>query len=134
MRTDGRGLNLPWAKRDYGGIRKFQSRKEEGRRPGRFAGRMPENAMKIARKVRITNEEGFNLKAATLLFKLAQQFECGVKITDGFRAADAKSLLGLAGLASPEGAELELTADGKDAETALLTIVNLFDQKFGYKR
>ena len=81
--------------------------------------------------ITLTGKKGLNVKASITLCNLAQQFNCTLVLANESIRVNPKSLLGLLSLDSPSGTELEITAEGKDAETALFAISNLFQEKFG---
>ena len=71
------------------------------------------------------------------LVDLANRFQSAISLTkpaaDGQQAivADAKSVMAVITLAATPGTQLQLEADGPDAEQAVAQIATLFDQRFG---
>lgn len=79
--------------------------------------------------VKILNRTGLHARPAALLAKLANQFECSIRIV-GAHAADAKSILDLLTLAAGPGTELQVCASGNDEQAAIQAIQALFAGKF----
>ena len=65
----------------------------------------------------IDNKIGLHLRAAGEFVKVAAQFESEIIVRNGERAANGKSILGLASLAAARGAVVRIQIDGPDEET-----------------
>lgn len=87
-------------------------------------------AERFVRCVRITNEEGLHLRAASLFSQIARTFACDIRVTCGKRQADAKSVWELIGLAAGPGTELVIEAAGTQSEEALDRLEGLVARKF----
>jgi phosphocarrier protein HPr len=74
---------------------------------------------------RVADPVGFHLRAAGRIVKLTKLFQCEVVIRYGGRAANAKSIMGLASLAAEFGAEVTIACDGPDEAEALARLVQL---------
>lgn len=70
----------------------------------------------------ITDELGIHARPAGLLVKEAGKFQSDIKIKKGEKAADAKRIFGIMGLAAKKGDEITLTADGEDEAEAIAAI------------
>jgi phosphocarrier protein len=81
--------------------------------------------------VLIENKYGLHLRAVARLVTVANTYQCYIAFKNRGRTASAKSLLGILALALPKGAELEIEADGKDADEAIQAIRDLVQSKFG---
>ena len=75
--------------------------------------------MKRTQYVTVRNENGFHLRAASLLSNRAAQFKERITLTKGEHVADCKSCFDLLELLSPCGTILELTVEGKDSKRIL---------------
>lgn len=84
----------------------------------------------ITRTVTIKNKLGLHARAATKLAQLSQQFESKVTLSLGGKSADAGSIMGLMLLSGAQGKQLEVSADGIDADEALTNICQLIEDKF----
>jgi phosphocarrier protein HPr len=82
-------------------------------------------------KVLIENKSGLHLRAVAQLVRVANTYDCSIEIKSGGRTASAKSLLNLLALAVPQGGELEIEAEGKDAVQAIEAIRGLARSRFG---
>lgn len=79
---------------------------------------------------RINNKIGLHLRAAGEFVKVASQFQCSVTVYNGERAANGKSILGLASLAAARGTNVRIEVDGPDEQAARKALENLFDSNF----
>ncbi|MBQ8802034.1 MAG: HPr family phosphocarrier protein [Tyzzerella sp.] len=70
----------------------------------------------------ITDELGIHARPAGLLVKEAAKFQADIKIKKGEKAADAKRIFGIMGLAAKKGDEIIMTADGADEAEAIAAI------------
>jgi phosphocarrier protein len=86
-------------------------------------------------KVTVTNTLGLHARAAARLVRVAGKFRCRIKLKrcDNDVVADAKSILSVLTLAAAVGSELDLSADGADADSAMEEIVTLFQSGFEEK-
>jgi len=85
----------------------------------------------IQRRLLIGNQLGLHARAAAKLVNCASRFESHIMLTGNGREVNAKSIMGVMMLAASQGTELELTADGTDAEAATMAIIALIDDNFG---
>ncbi len=84
----------------------------------------------FSRHVLIINKLGLHARAASKLAQLSQKFAAKVSIELDENSADANSIMGLMLLAGAQGKTVKVIASGKDAETALTEICQLFSDKF----
>ncbi len=73
----------------------------------------------------VSDPVGFHLRAAGRIVKLTKRYQCEVVIRYQGRAANAKSIMGLASLAAEYGAEVQIECDGPDENEALAHLVQL---------
>ena len=76
----------------------------------------------------VQNRHGLHLRCASELARLACGFSSAMKLTNGKRTADAKSMLGLITLAAVQGSRLLITASGIDAAEAVSAVCDYFTQ------
>lgn len=79
----------------------------------------------------ISNKLGLHARAAAKLTQLASSFKSEIFIARAKNRVNAKSIMGVMLLAAGKGLTVTLDAEGEDAETALLEIEKLFNNKFG---
>jgi phosphocarrier protein HPr len=77
------------------------------------------------RRVRIVNAYGLHVRPATKFVKLAQSFQSEVRVDSQGIQVNGKSLLDMTGLAAECGTELDLEAQGPDADEALAALADL---------
>jgi len=65
---------------------------------------------------------GLHARPAAQFVRVASGFEAEIRVSCGEREADAKSLLEVLQLEASTGASITVTADGSDAEAALLAL------------
>ena len=79
----------------------------------------------------IVNKLGLHARAAAKLVTLASSFESDITIKRGEQEVNAKSIMGVMMLAAAKGSVVEVSAEGKDADEALLEITRLVQNRFG---
>lgn len=84
----------------------------------------------ICQQVMIRNKLGLHARAATKLAKLTQQFDAKVEIIQDQQRVDASSVLCLLLLASAQGREIQLCAEGPEAAQAVAAIAQLIEARF----
>lgn len=81
-------------------------------------------------RVTISNKLGLHARPAMSLVDVASGFESQIKLSKGSMVVDAKSIMHLMMLAATRGTQLDVTAEGPDAEAAVEAIRQLVDSKF----
>ena len=74
--------------------------------------------MRASRTAVICNERGLHARASAKFVKTAAGFDAEVTVTKDGHTVDARSIMGLMMLAAGPGAEIEIVAQGPDAEAA----------------
>jgi phosphotransferase system HPr (HPr) family protein len=82
-------------------------------------------------KVTVEHEVGLHARPASLFVKQAMQYKSDISVTCNGRSANAKSILSVLTLGAHKGAEIEITAEGEDADQALLALQELVQGNFG---
>ena len=82
----------------------------------------------------IENELGLHARAATVFVRVASKYESTVYITKDGRQVNGKSIMGVLTLVASKGTEIQLRADGPDAEYAIAALSQLVRDKFGEER
>lgn len=70
----------------------------------------------------ITDPEGIHARPAGELVKAIKDFQSKITIEKDGKAADAKRIFGVMGLAAKQGQEITMAAEGADEEAAIQTI------------
>jgi phosphocarrier protein len=86
-----------------------------------------------SREVQIINKLGLHARAASRFVMLASTFESRVFLRKGDREVNGKSIMGVMMLAAARGTDLQLTAEGPDAEAALDALEALIKDRFEEK-
>ncbi len=88
--------------------------------------------MAMSAHVKISNRLGMHARPAMILAETAQGFDSDITVrrTDQDDSVDAKSIMQLMMLAATEGTELEIKADGHDAEQAVQRLIELIKSGF----
>ena len=79
----------------------------------------------ISKEIVVRCESGLHNMQATYFVQKANEFECSIWLETGNRKMNAKSLLGIMSLGIVTGATVILSADGKDAQTAMEALEGL---------
>ncbi len=83
--------------------------------------------------VTVTNKLGLHARPAAKLTQKANEFLSSLRMSNGKREVNGKSIMGVMLMAASKGTELQVTADGTDEEDLLKAIKELFENKFGEK-
>ena len=86
--------------------------------------------MLVSQQVTICNKLGLHARAATKLAQLSQTFVAKITLELSGKQADASSIMALMLLAGGQGKIVNITAQGEDAEQALVEICKLISDKF----
>ncbi len=85
---------------------------------------------RIAQTITIQNKLGLHTRATIKLVQLVESFDATIIIKHQGKQADASSVLGLLVLETCFGQEIEILAEGKEAEQAMLAVTRLIEDKF----
>jgi phosphocarrier protein len=88
------------------------------------------STMRIIEKIPIFHRLGLHLRAGAELTRLANRFKSDIRVSNGVRAVNAKSLLDLLTMGAIYGTVLEFSAEGEDAPLAIQAIRELI---YGWK-
>ncbi|MFC3079446.1 HPr family phosphocarrier protein [Phenylobacterium terrae] len=86
--------------------------------------------MSAVRTVEIVNQRGLHARASAKFVKTAAAFDAEVTVSKDGTTVDARSIMGLMMLAAGPGAEIEIAADGPEAEAALDALIALVQARF----
>ena len=81
-------------------------------------------------RIRICNKLGLHARAAAKFVSRASEFASEITVLKDETKANGKSIMSMLMLAAGFGTELEIIAEGRDAEQALNSLVALIDNKF----
>lgn len=84
----------------------------------------------IRREITIINKLGLHARAAAKLVSTASAYSCQVKVGYKDRMVDGKSIMAVMMLAASKGTDIELHADGSDAEDAINALTDLINRRF----
>lgn len=76
----------------------------------------------------ITDPDGLHARPATMLVKKAAGFKSNIQIQHGEKTGNAKGVLGVMGLGVKQGAEITITIDGADEDTAMTELESFFKE------
>ncbi|MBJ41048.1 MAG: phosphocarrier protein HPr [Gammaproteobacteria bacterium] len=82
------------------------------------------------KKIIIKNKLGLHARAAAKIVTLTNKYNSTIKIVNGAKIADAKSIMKILMLAAPKGTEILISASGKDESLAIKNLEKLFNEKF----
>ena len=90
--------------------------------------------MKAVRTVEICNERGLHARASAKFVKMASGFDAEVTVSKDGHTVDARSIMGLMMLAAGPGCQIEIAAEGPDAEEAAKALEDLVSGRFDEER
>lgn len=82
------------------------------------------------RRVTICNQRGLHARAAAKFVKTTEAFDARVEVSKGGQSVSGRSIMGLMMLAAGPGCELDIAAEGADADAALDALEALINGKF----
>jgi len=86
--------------------------------------------MRVEKRLKLINPKGFHVRPATKVAKQALQFECEIHLLVDDQQVNAKSAMRLMTVASEQGTEMVVIAEGDDAQAAVEAIEKLFKAGF----
>jgi phosphocarrier protein HPr len=95
-----------------------------------LAATLPMSESKSTRAVVVANAQGLHARPASLIMKLANQFESKIELIKDNQSVDGKSIIEILTLGAAPGTNLIIEATGPDAEAALDALAELFASKF----
>ena len=88
-------------------------------------------SQRASAKVTIRNRLGLHARPAMTFVDLASEFQSRVTVTRGDQTVDGKSIMQMLMLAATQGTELDVVAEGADADKAIAKLTELVESKFG---
>lgn len=79
----------------------------------------------------IVNQRGLHARASAKLVEAAARFQSTITVAKDGTCVDARSIMGLMMMGAGLGSQIQLTAEGPDAEEAMTAILALIAAKFG---
>ncbi|MDE2135462.1 MAG: HPr family phosphocarrier protein [Alphaproteobacteria bacterium] len=89
------------------------------------------DAARLSAVARITNKRGLHARASAKLVEAASRFKAHITVSKDGHSVEARSIMGLMLLAASLGTDVELCAEGEDAQEALTAILALIAANFG---
>ena len=86
---------------------------------------------KLRARVIIPNKRGLHARASAKVVEASARFQSEIHIIKDGQEVNGRSIMGLMMLAASIGSEIEITAEGPDAQEALTAMLALVDAKFG---
>ena len=80
--------------------------------------------------VKVINRAGVHARPSALLVQTTKNFSSNIYMEKGSERINAKSIMGIITLGASYGTEIKIIAEGDDEETAIETLVKLFESKF----
>ncbi len=81
------------------------------------------------RPVVVKLKTGLHARPAALFVQEANKFSAEIFVEKGDKKVNAKSIMGIMSLAISSGAEVEISAEGADAEQAVTALVDLVSKE-----
>ena len=90
--------------------------------------------MELVRKLKIKNDLGIHARAAAKIVELEKRFSAQLFLKKDGQEVDGSSILSILTLSCPKGTEVEVRIEGKDSESFMEKLQELFDKRFGEER
>ena len=85
----------------------------------------------IEREITITNRLGLHVRPAAMVAQKASAFKSEIRLVKDSLEINAKSIMGVMGLAAEYGSSLVIKVWGEDEARAAQEMAQLFESKFG---
>ena len=85
---------------------------------------------KTTRTLKVINRFGLHARPAAMVVEAASKFDCEVTLIKDGMSANGKSIMSVMLLAAEPGSEVELVAEGAQAEDVAEAIDQLFQARF----
>jgi phosphocarrier protein HPr len=85
----------------------------------------------IKQEIEIINKLGLHARASTKLTQTASQFGSDIWIERNGRRVNAKSIMGVMMLAAGKGSTITLETEGADEQSAMDSLLELINDRFG---
>jgi len=80
--------------------------------------------------ITISNRAGVHARPAALVVQTTKNFLCNIYLERGRDRINAKSIMGVITLGAAYGTQIKIIAEGEDEQSAVETLVRLFESKF----
>lgn len=90
--------------------------------------------MKLTLKITVNHASGLHARPASLFVKTANRYTSQIfvrNLTDNGEISNAKNILNVLTLGVNQGHEIEITAEGEDAQEAISALESLIADNFG---
>jgi phosphocarrier protein HPr len=98
--------------------------------PGKSAEAVAAAAATARQIAKICNQRGLHARAAARFVKTAHEFDAEIWVRKNGTIVSGRSIMGLMMLAAAAGAELEISAAGREADDAVASLARLVECKF----
>ena len=102
--------------------------------PARDGNAADEHAVAVSRDVEIVNKKGLHARASAKFVQHAEKFDAAIIVTRGHEFVGGTSIMGLMMLAAGVGSQVEIEADGPQAQEALDALTALIENRFEEER
>ncbi|MEW9668909.1 phosphocarrier protein HPr [Ammoniphilus sp. 3BR4] len=83
----------------------------------------------LTQTFRVTSEAGIHARPTTSLVQTATKFSSQINLQHGGKTINLKSIMAVMSLGIQQGAEIQVTADGADAQEALAAIAETMQKE-----
>ena len=74
---------------------------------------------RIEKEITVKNPQGLHARPAALFVQIAAKYDAAISVSKDGETVNGKSIMGILMLGANQNSVIRITADGKDAETAL---------------
>ena len=84
----------------------------------------------LEKKFKITSSQGLHARPATQLVRMANDYDCEIRLTLDKTTVDFKSIMGVMSLGAKKGDTVEVTITGEDEAAAKTALEAFFKENF----
>jgi phosphocarrier protein HPr len=85
----------------------------------------------VERQLEILNSRGLHARASAKFVKCAEGFDAQVTVSRDGQSVPGTSIMGLMMLAAAQGTSIVISAEGRQAQEALIALSALVEERFG---
>ena len=95
---------------------------------------MPLTPMPLSRTLTIRNAKGLHARASARFVETVERYDARASVTRDGQTVAGDSIMGLLMLAAGQGATIEVSVDGPEAEALMTALEDLVAARFGEER
>jgi phosphocarrier protein len=84
---------------------------------------------RIKKTVKVKNKQGLHARPAALFVQIANKFQSVITVKKGKDIVNGKSIMGILMLGAERGSNIQIEAEGEDAQQAILELEEMLSKE-----